>query len=51
MPTPTLCKTVIEFGVSWDAIYRPRRFAPRVINRIPTDTEFNNLYMHECSIS
>ena len=31
---PTLCRTIIEFGVSWDAIYW-----------IPTSTYFNNLYM------
>ena len=42
---PTLCKTVIEFAVSWDAIYRPRRFLPQMINCIPTSTSFNNLYL------
>ena len=35
MPTAALCKTIIEFGVGWDEIYR-----------IPPDTSFNNLYFY-----
>ena len=42
---PTLCKTVIEFGVNWDAIYCPWRSAPQVINCILTSIPFNNLYL------